>query len=721
MNDSSVHRDAANARSLVGSPPGWSAKLSSVVVNEARAWATALRCWQLYVLLVVLFGGLVAATQLPLRYRIDVGIGEGYGGDLPLLRGFNDAEQDDHGSYRWTTDNATIRLPGVGVRPLLVRMSFFPIGGTVLEQGPKVIEIWSHATHVASLPVRPEGATYNIPVAAPLVADGDLELTIRTATFAPGGDDPRRLGTPLDRIELIALDSQGLAAPNWRTMLAWIGALIMLWLVLLRAGFRTGESMLALGVVVFLALVAAVLDPPRFAFGALPTLQTALLSYGLLLLLRVAVPWLAHVLAVPLDERVLRWLLIISVVAFGLRYGGRLYPDSMGGDIGFHYNRFTEVIKGRVFILSRNRGVDFPYPPGPYLALAPFVTLGIDPRTLLQLGAALLEGISAVLVYAIVAVTFGQRKDQTQDQNTTAVLAAALYVFTAAGFMTTWWSFDTHIYTQFVSLLLATTVVLSARGWAYPKPNRPAAGHLALIFLFLSGVFLGHFGFFINTVLLGGGLLTIAWLLTWRKRTWASVAGPFTLVYIGAGLVAALFFYSAFLPLFIEQVTAAANGGLTGLAQRAPVPRAVLWQVLWQAGFVVHFGFFPLLLAPIGLYSLVGRKTKNERRKTISDPDLSSFVLRPSLVLIALIAGSFLVSSIFAILPFITQSTQSTRWLMFSAWAVAVSGALAARILWRCGRAGQLIVLTMGGFVLWNTLSLWLGALAWRIRPPEPF
>ena len=53
---------------------------------------------------------------------------------------------------------------------------------------------------------------------------------------------------------------------------------------------------------------------------------------------------------------------------------------------------------------------------------------------------------------------------------------------------------------------------------------------------------------------------------------------PAALAYSGAALAALLLFYSAFAPLLIAQAQAAAAGGLTGLAQRAPVPRWQLWQ-----------------------------------------------------------------------------------------------------------------------------------------------
>jgi hypothetical protein len=673
-----------------------------------------LRGWQLYALMALFALGLLIVPQLPLRYSIDVGVGEGYGGDLPLLRGFNDAEYDDHGTYRWTNDYARIQLPGVGSRSYALRLSFFPIGGVIVEQGPKEIELWLQERQIALLPIRPEGASYTVGIPADLLSDGNLALTIRTATFSPGGDDPRALGTPLDTIELIALDSQGFVAPSWYSSALWLLSALLVWAIVLRAGFRPMPAWWAVLALAFIALIAAYFDPPRFAFGAEAAVQAAFLSYILLLILRALLPWAAKRLNLPLDERALSWLLVIIVFAFGMRYGGRLFPSSMHGDINFHFNRMSEVIRGRVFLLSRNRGVDFPYPPGPYLALAPFSVLGIEIRTLLQLGAAIVDSVSAACVYAITSTLLNWRR--SKPAYGTPLLAAGLYVFTAAGFMTTWWSFDTHIYTQFVSLVFTTTLVLMASQWSQAPARKPSSSQLALLFLLMIGIFLGHFGFFINTVLLGGGLLALLWFQRWRGKVWAikSVL-PLSLTYVGAGLSAALLFYSAFMPLFLGQLEATASGGLTGLAQRAPVPRSVLWETLWDAGFIVHFGFFPLVLAPLGLLAYY-----LSTRKDAGDASAQGEIALPT-IMVAILGGSFLVSSIFAVLPFITLSTQSTRWLMFSAWAVAVLGAFTMGLLWKMGRVGKLVVIAMLGFVAWNTASQWLGALAWRIRPPEPF
>lgn len=668
---------------------------------EGCAWRAAFCVRSFYALLALLLLALLLAPQLPLRYVIDVGKEEGYGSDLPHLQGFNTAERDIHGSFRWTRDGATVTLPGLGRRPLLVELTFFPVSAQVAAAGPRTIEVWSGTERLALLPVRPEGARIRLAVPARQLPGGTLTLTLRTATFSPP-NDPRQIGTPLTAVQITSLPSALPVAPDWQALSLWLLTVTLSWLTLLRAlgpmPHAPRRATVWLGSGSMLVALAAVLDPPRWAAGAMPALVTLALCYALTLVLRAALPPLAKRTGIALDPRTLAWLILIMVAAFGLRYGGRLYPRSMHGDIGFHTNRLHETALGQVYLLSRNRGVDFPYPSGPYLTLAPLTLSGIATPDLLQVSAAMVEGLGAVLVFALVIwATTPASVPPTVTARRTALLAAAIYVFTAAGFMTTWWSFSTHIYTQFTTLVLITTLMYTAwqatiRRW-----------HVALIGVLLVGIFLGHFGFFINTVLLIGVLLVLLRVAVWRRSVWGQRLGwPLLLAGAGAVLAALVLFYSAYLPLFIAQAQAVASGGMTGLTQRAPVERSYLWRTLWYSGLITHFGFFPLLLTLPGMLTLLRRG-------------------RSAQILLALMTSSLLVSAPFAILPFITLSTQSTRWLMFSAWAVAVGSALAGQVLWRCGRAGRVVVVAMAGFVLWNTATLWLGAMIWRIRPPEPF
>lgn len=686
-----------------------------------QAWAdlfTLARVRLLAVPLLVVLAGALLAVHAPLDYRIDVGVEEGYGGDLPLIGGFNTAEEDDHGSYRWTADRARITVPGLGHRDVMLRLSFFPIGPEALERGPREINLWLNDEQqlLATLPVRREGATYEVLVPAAWMPDGGLDLRIRTHTFVPlNPDDPRTLGTPMDAIQITAPGGLTPVAPDGGAVGLWLGTVLLWWLLvrwLLHAspradwwatGFATGGALLV--------ACAAFLDAGRWALGAQPALMATGFAVVLALVLRPVFVWGAARLGIALTPRTLGWLLLIVVLAFGLRYGGRLYPRSMWGDIGFHTNRFNEVTEGHIFLLSRNRGVDFPYPPGPYVLVAPFTLVNPDPPALLQLGAALLEGLSAPLIYMLLvrslahsALLRGRRaREGIPWAQRMGLLAASLYVFTAAGFMTTWWSFDTHIYTQFFTLLLITVGHEMGLRSLGVRAGWRGVWWLAGLITLCSLVFLGHFGFFINTVLLGSWLVLLAAVFAWRGQAWARrIRPPLLAGGVTAGVLAAVLFYSFFIPLFVAQAAAVSDGGLTGLAERAPVDRGYLLWTVWDAGFVQHFGFFPLAMLLPGVWRLwqQGGATR---------------------VLCAFIVGSLLVSSMFAVLPFITLSTQSTRWLMFSAWAVAIGAALGTDWLWRRGRVGRVAVVAMAGFVLWNTVVLWVGPMLWRIRPPEPF
>ncbi|MEI7644126.1 MAG: hypothetical protein WCJ55_07580 [Chloroflexales bacterium] len=658
--------------------------------NQIRQYAAALGA---FAALLIVF---LAAPQLPLRYLIDAGYEEGVGSDLPFLRGFNVAESDVHGTYRWTDDGATIRVPGVGYRPLALRLRFFPVGAETMAVGPRSTDVYADGLRLASLPVIATGSTQTILL--PPSASGTLAITLRTTTFSPPGD-ARRLGTPLGAAEVISLSGGGLVAPDWPATMAWLGAAAMVWLALRHALGSGGPAGRLHGVFVALVAIAAILDPPRWAAGAGAALIAAALAYPLAVGLRAGLPPLARRLAVPLDAPTLGGLSAICVIAFAMRYGGRIYPSSMHGDIGFQINRFNDAAWGLIFILSKNRGVDFPYPPGPYLVIAPLTLLGISPSTILPFGAALADAMGAAVIYAIASRVMCMRA---------ALLAAAVYVFTAATLMTTWWSFDTHIYTQLFHLLTVAALCWAMEAWQGNDRRRRLAWGAA-VFVLLNLVFLGHFGFLINTALLVGMLTALTWLISWRGAAWAQAARwPLSLALGGALIFAGVCFYSAYIPLFLSQIATARVGGLSAVAGRAPASRAVMWDTLWRAGLLTHFGLFPIPLALGGIGMLARDRAEGHglgRRQ----------------VVLALMLGSLAVGICFAALPFITLATNSPRWLMFLAWVVALGAAMASEAIWRRGWAGRIAILAMGTVVLANTVWIWIAPMLWRIRPPEPF
>ena len=703
-------------------------------------------------LALALFALLLAlVSQSPLDYRINVGHEEGYGSDLPMLAGFHDFERanNDTIDLRWTTEESTIRLPGLGPRALQVAIRLLPVNDDVAQHGPAAIDVVADGLPIGALVVRPRtGGTYYFQVPQAPPGSSDHTIILRSPTYVPKGD-VRALGTPVDELHITS--AGGPFLPPWRPSLAWIAAALLFWLALRRAGLGAPLAWRFVLVGIGLACIAALLDPPRFAFGSATVLiigglcwllvelacasQPVLLFAGAVLtpcalvlhllaqsdglvffgalasavsLALVLAGWLRPALgrlytqiAPPMPEFVRRSLLIICLLVFATHYGGKIYPLSMWGDIGFHSNRYLEVLKGNVLLLSRNRGVDFPYPPAFYLLLAPFSLTGLDRRILLQLGGALLDAISPLLVYTIAACISGAQAGPQVARR--SLLAAGIYGFSAATLMTTWWNFSTHTFTQFAHLLLITALVVL---WHRRGNLSGLLGRgLALLFVLQSFVYLGHFGFWINMSLLGGlGLLTLL-VAHLRHRVPWRVGWQMLGIFIAAQLFAVLFFYSAYTGLFLAQLQATASGGLTGLAGRQAVDRAILWNTLWDAGLRVHFGLFPVPLALLGMILLW-----HHHKLT---PAQRAFAM--------LGIGTFLIALLFAILPFASGSTLSTRWLMFSAWAIAISAARVAQRLVQSGRVGRWLVLAMGSYIIWVSAAMWLGALAWRIRPPEPF
>jgi hypothetical protein len=765
------------------------------LLDEARLLLAHLRDWRLALAIGIFAALLLLAAQAPLSYTIEVGQADGPGGDLPLVAGFHDPELSDttHSNFRWTTEQSLIRLPGVGQRAIQLTLRLSPVNDEVARRGPQAIEVWDDRHLLGQLLVRPvTGATYRLLLPPPADLSGDQAIELRSTTFVPTGD-ARSIGTAVDWVRVQG--GGGPHLPAWRSTLAWLGAALLLWLALRRAGFGPNAAQALLWPALLLASLAALLDPPRFAFGggsalvalalgwllvllicaedaglllagaalALPAIGLALLggdglgkaALGTLSLALLLAGWLRPALAAlyrryapPIAPAARRWLLLIALLVFTTRYGGKIYPDSMPGDIGFHANRYADTIQGTVLLLSRNRGVDFPYPPAFYLLLAPFSLPGLDRRILIRLSSALLDAASPLLVYAI-ATSLDQRPT-TNDQRSAlrpsssldpdapcyphprrGLLAAGIYSFSASGLMTTWWNFSTHIFTQFAHLLLIAVLVLLWRPTTDDRrpttdgdPQPVVGGRWSVVgglVVLQSLVYLGHFGFWMNMSLLGGIGLAVLLVAALRGRVAWRQLWPLLLAFAAAELFAALFFYSGYTGLFLTQAQATTAGGLTGLAGRAPVDRAVLWRTLWDAGFRVHFGFFPVPLALCGLL-LLWRRTTNDQRAGI-DNSAAEHATRNTqhVALIVLIVGTFTIALLVASLPFLSGSTLSTRWLMFSAWAIAVAAAVAAQALWHTGRAGRLLVLAMGGYVVWVTASMWLGALAWRVRPPEPF
>jgi hypothetical protein len=674
-----------------------------------RRWQAALLDWRPAALIGICVALIVLCAQAPFRYGFEVGRGTGPASDLPFMQGFHEAEgRENHQGFRWSkAQEARIEIPGIGRRGVIADLAIVSHRAQWLPGAPPtVLTLRSGETTPFSFPLRLQGAHYLIYLPPAALADGALRLNLATDVWQKPGDNRDELGVAIgQRVRITGARRDGLLLPDRAMLLAWPAVLALLWLALRILRFPPPTAFLLLLPLAIGVPLLILLDAPRLGFGSLWSLQ-----FGLLIVLAAIVcawvipPLLARLGAHPdrslragpqakprngrdegAPETILRWLALLVVLSFALKYGGRLYPDSMPGDIQLHVNRYLKTVMGEVYILAKHRGLPFPFPTGSYLLLAPLTLLGLDVRFLLQFSAGLFEATTVLLLYLIVARTLGSPR--------LGLLAGAIYAVTSAGFMTTWFAFETQVMAQWFSIAL---LALLAIRW--PRYDDRPTWWLLLLLLVL--VFLGHIGLFINVTLLGLLVAPLLWLRA-RDRSERRAAGWLLFAGLIAVLFAVLFFYSAFTGVIAEQLGGVAAGGLNGATGRNPIPRATTLWVTWQGGLITHFGFFPVLLTIPGVLLL------------------PAWLRRSALP--PLLGATLFVSLSQAVLPLITLSSITTRWLMFSAWAIAVAGALGLAQLWRRGLGARLISIAMALYVGWLTIALWVAALALRQPPIEPF
>lgn len=651
-----------------------------------RAWAATLAEWPLLALIALLALGIVAVGQQPLRYTIDLGYEEGWHSDQPFVVGWNTAEPEhaaaDQLSYRWTAEDSRMRLPGLGPQPHLVAIE--QLGASANPQATTGALHISGAAMALSQSLERQRTLHLL---LPPTASAAGYLDFDAPTFNPP-NDRRTLGANIAFLRIDTVQQPALRL-NYLPPLVLFWPLLLLpiaWTTARRWSVnRTAALLAGLGLVALL-LAALLGDRLRFALAGGPLLLGAL--WGVIV--AAVVLWLIERYAPALGVRpsplFARAVALLVFWLMLLRYGGRLYPDSMVGDLGFHVNRQIEVIGGLIHLTSRHRGIDFPYPSATYLLIAPLRLLPIAPQTLVEWTEALF-GALGVLPVAYLALR-GLRDERP------ALLTTVIYALLAPAMMALWWSFQTHIFTQeAVALLIALLVGV------WQRLDTPRG--IALVVLALSLIFFGHFGLFINVSLLLAGLLPLLWLRYRRTAQVRSVYGLLIALVIAEVLVLSLF-YSAYTGLILEKLAQFRQGGM-GAVQggRGETSWQSLALSLWREGLVEHYALIGVPLALLGGYWL----WRSERDAP----------------LVWLFWGTVAVAVVQGAIPFITASTITTRWLSFCAWIIALGVGIVLDRLWRRGRIGAGLALVLVAWFGGNTLWLWVTALGYRIRPPEPF
>lgn len=650
------------------------------VAAALRGWVATLAELPFWALMAVLGLGIVLLGVLPVRQIVDIGWEEGWRSDLPFAQGWNTPERSEDGalSFRWSSDDSRVVLPGLGARPVALVVDHFAASANPAVATGQ-LAVWSTGLSVA----QPIDRQRRLHLLVPAEATGAGMLHFHAPTWTPPGD-PRSLGAPVAGLRLETLPG-GLALPP--ALLFWPLLLLPIaWSTARRWCLGRGAAALSGALLVALLLAALAADRMRYALLGAPLLLAAVWGLAVAVAVLSAVRHWAPLLGVRPSPLLAGSVSLAVFWLIVLRYGGRLYPESMLGDLGFHVNRLSEVITGRVYIVSRHRGIDFPYPSAVYVLLAPLWLLPISPYSLVEWSDAVF-GALGVLPIAYLAL-------RTLRSERTALLAVAVYAVLAPPMMALWWSFLAHIFAQEAIGLLIAVV---AGGWALLR-RRSGVAVAAVAFAL---IFFGHFGLFINISLMFAVLLPLLWWRYRRSEQRGSVLG-LCWAFVLAEVLALALFYSAYSDLIVAKLGEFMAGGM-GAVQggRAATSRAELLRDLVVDGFGRHYAYVGVPLAVLGGYWLW-----RERR---GEP------------ITYLFWGTLGIAALQATIPFLTASTITTRWLSFIAWTVAVGAAVVFDRLWRRGLAGRaLSTLTIAGIGA-ATLWIWLGALWFRIRPIEPF
>jgi hypothetical protein len=665
-------------------------------------WLRALLDWRPFVLMALCATLLLILGQQPQRYSFDIGRVTGVGTDTPFMQGFYPHERSAEGvGYRWSKgDVARIEIPGLGRRGVLLefdvvshREQWFP------EEGQTLVTIRSGQMAEQQFPLRLEGASYRLYLPPEALSDGVLRLDFHSPAWEVVGDNRTERAVAIGgKVRVTTLNTGGFVLPDLRVLLGMPVMLLLLWITLRTLRFSrqlSGRLLLPLAIVApFLML----LDAPRLGFGGIWMMQFGALNVISAIITMWFLPPLLQRLKAPASAQILSWLALCVVLSFTLKYGGRLYPESMPGDVQLHVNRYTGTMIGQVYIPAQHRGLPFPFPTGPYILVAPFtlpefnikwIDQFFDVRWLLQFTAGLYEAATVITLFVLVA--------RIMRSERLGLWAGAAYLLVAVGYMNTWFAFETQVASQWFALVLFAVLVLA---W----PNYSGKTWL-LLFMLLVQVFVGHIGLFMNVGLLSAMVLPWLW---WRLRDAQSRRAVAQLFGIGFAAVAfvMLFFYTGFSGMIIEQVSGVFSSGLNEVTGRAPIPRETTLWVTWEGGLITHYGFFPILLMIPGLLWL-GRKQEN----------------RPAYhpILMALLWGTLIVSFAQMVLPLITLSSITTRWLTFAAWAIILGGVVGLDHFRKRGRAAKIVSWAMIGYIAWITIVVFAEAMALHKPPIEPF
>ncbi len=595
--------------------------------------------------LLVLVSDITLLALHPGTYHVDVGNYR----DRFFLRNAHFQEYAAGATYRWTRDTSTLRFTQVDVAPhTLLTLN---LGGR-----PAAVEV------NLSLNAQPWGAftaqtdPRHYILLLPPVTSGDVFIDVQSDTFTPMADK-RNLGVKIEGFAL-TVPASGLPLPTLAQYLAQVVVLLSLQLTAIRLGWGwrwqaliSGLLALALALILSQMLLLAYVYTLRLAIGGC---VLALLTWGLL-------PIAEHHLAWMGGQREIRLLWAIMLLACVIRFVGVFYPTFDAQDLGRNIRRLEMSIRGELVIIAWSGEFadgDTIYPPGPYLALMPGLTLTNDRGTLLQGSLALMDGTTAFLVAMLAWRLVRQRE--------AARLAMMLYASNIAVFGAMTYGFAAQVFGQWFTAPLA--LLLLAPG----ALRRPHAWGLAILVL-LFGV-LSHIGVAILGITWVGIMLGLLFLFGQRDRNlWWSIG-----LFIGSVLLAFVLLYVHIFETTVTHLTSSVVPEHRGFELRGNTP------LLWK-GMRLAYSVIGLLLMPFGLAYIVRAQPVFERLVVPLAWTLTTLLYFTVDLVSALQVRYFYFSlplAVVAIALVPGYLAERGRWGRVVAWALVLALAIPNILLW---------------------------------------
>ncbi len=665
-----------------------------------------------HLFLSTLLVALITAFALMLAYQVRSRVVVDIGGkwDAPFVARFFDAEGDAAQTYRWTRTQSRIELEGQNLSTpwtMRVRLNGYrpnrPVNVQVQMNGARVDEFQARdGWEIYQLEGNVASDAWN----------GNNIVLISNDTFTPsqeieGSTDSRKLGVATDWIELTPARSATFIGnddawldfgspplmPPVGVLLSWASAFGLLYATARGISLPKRAVNFVVATLVALLAIGFAFARPFLAYYTTSFLLLALALAFLASLFYFLLPRFAAHLHLALDQQSRTLVCAIVLLSIALKWGGAWYPQFRSSDLLFHAHRLEFVSHGQLFFTSElpdaaRRVV--PYPPALYIALAPFTVFNHEYSALLIVLNVLADAL------AILAIYFAARQilQKVAPRSTlhAPLFSAFLFAFNPVSFWIYSWGNHTNIFGQDAATILfcillsgwgtERTLFRSPRGGErYGERSVRAGNFLVMLFLFLLAS-VSHLGVFLSLLLFFP--LTIAMRLLARDKD-ARRESIALLALFGAGIVlVSALYYAEFSEALLAQTSsfvgdfssgrAAGRGGVT-LARVGDVARYTFEQLGWV-----------LLLAGVVGMPLAWENFAGRAR--------------------AVWSAWLVVGIIFAIVTI--GASFSTRYTLWVAPALALSGGLFLAWLFEKSRAARFAAYALCAFAFAQTLWVWV-------------